>query len=77
MVLPGAIIPPRFLLTTEKVIQSKFQRRYAGYLYLHFKREDGEHIHFALSDGNNPLHFEDLNGGKTGPVPGFGGVRRG
>lgn len=45
MVLPGAIIPPRFLLTTEKVIQSKFQRKYAGYLYLHFKREaeDGEH----------------------------------
>jgi hypothetical protein len=39
---------------------------YMGYLYVHFKREsvDGEQIHFALSDGNDPLHFDDLNGGK-------------
>jgi hypothetical protein len=39
---------------------------YAGYLYVHFKREsvDGEQIHFALSAGNDPLHFDDLNGGK-------------
>lgn len=37
-----------------------------GYLYAHFKREsvDGEQIYFALSDGNDPLHFDDLNGGK-------------
>ncbi|MFG1625391.1 glycoside hydrolase family 43 protein [Kribbella sp. NPDC049227] len=52
---------------------------YAGYLYAHFKREsvDGEQIYFALSDGNDPLHFADLNGGK--PVLysalGEGGVR--
>src|SRR5215210_5786608 len=41
-------------------------REYAGYLYVHFKREasDGEQIHFALSNGNDPLHFDDLNGGK-------------
>jgi hypothetical protein len=41
-------------------------REYAGYLCVHFKREsaDGEQIHFALSDGNDPLHFDDLNGGK-------------
>jgi len=39
---------------------------YVGYLYAHFKREsaDGEQIYFALSDGNDPLHFDDLNGGK-------------
>ncbi|MFC3493670.1 glycoside hydrolase family 43 protein [Glycomyces rhizosphaerae] len=39
---------------------------YAGYLYVHFKREsaDGEQIHFALSAGNDPLRFDDLNGGK-------------
>jgi hypothetical protein len=39
---------------------------YHGYLYAHFKREsaDGEQIHFALSDGNDPLHFHDLNDGK-------------
>ncbi|TCC46969.1 hypothetical protein E0H73_43690 [Kribbella pittospori] len=37
-----------------------------GYLYVHFKREsvDGEQIYFALSDGNDPLHFDDLNDGK-------------
>jgi len=41
-------------------------REHAGYLYVHFKREaaDGEQIHFALSNGNDPLHFDDLNGGK-------------
>ncbi len=40
--------------------------QYAGYLYIHFKREseDGEQIHFALSRGNDPLHFDDLNDGK-------------
>jgi hypothetical protein len=54
-------------------------REYAGYLYVHFKREaaDSEQIHFALSDGNDPLHFHDLNEGK--PVLystlGEGGVR--
>ncbi|WP_205328493.1 glycoside hydrolase family 43 protein [Glycomyces sp. YM15] len=39
---------------------------FTGYLYVHFKREsvDGEQIHFALSDGDDPLRFEDLNGGK-------------
>lgn len=52
---------------------------YVGYLYVHFKREDadGEQIYFALSAGNDPLHFDDLNGGK--PVlrsaQGEGGVR--
>jgi hypothetical protein len=54
-------------------------REYAGYLYVHFKREaaDGEQIYFALSEGNDPLHFDDLNGGN--PVLyaalGEGGVR--
>lgn len=39
---------------------------YAGYLYVHFKREspDGEQIHFALSDGDDPLRFDDINGGR-------------
>jgi hypothetical protein len=39
---------------------------FSGYLYVHFKREsaDGEQIHFALSEGNDPLHFNDLNGGR-------------
>jgi len=36
-----------------------------GYLYVHFKRESehGEQIYFALSDGDDPLHFDDLNEG--------------
>ena len=39
---------------------------YAGYLYVHFKREsaDGEQLYFALSDGDDPLHFDELNGGQ-------------
>jgi hypothetical protein len=39
---------------------------HTGYLYVHFKREDegGEQIYFALSDGNDPLRFDDLNGGE-------------
>ncbi|WP_243076301.1 glycoside hydrolase family 43 protein [Microbacterium sp. SS28] len=39
---------------------------HAGYLYVHFKREteNGEQIYFALSDGDDPLHFEDLNDGR-------------
>lgn len=53
--------------------------QYAGYLYVHFKREDldGEQIHFALSEGNDPLRFRDLNGGKPVLVSGLGegGVR--
>jgi hypothetical protein len=52
---------------------------YAGYLYVHFKREsaDGEQIHFALSEGNDPLRFRDLNGGKPVLVSELGerGVR--
>lgn len=55
------------------------ETEYAGYLYAHFKREDadGEQVYFALSEGDDPLRFADLNGGK--PVlrstQGEGGVR--
>jgi hypothetical protein len=52
---------------------------YAGYLYAHFKREDedGEQVYFALSEGNDPLRFADLNGGRPvlRSVLGEGGVR--
>jgi hypothetical protein len=52
---------------------------YAGYLYVHFKREaaDGEQIYFALSEGDDPLHFDDLNGGESvlRSTLGEGGVR--
>ncbi|MFD4603838.1 glycoside hydrolase family 43 protein [Streptomyces sp. NPDC058464] len=40
---------------------------YAGYLFVYFTGEgysDGEQIHYALSKGNDPLHWTELNGGK-------------
>ncbi|WP_425830205.1 family 43 glycosylhydrolase [Streptomyces fractus] len=40
---------------------------YEGYLFVYFTGEgtaDGEQIHLALSRGNDPLHWRELNGGK-------------
>ncbi|MFJ8820330.1 family 43 glycosylhydrolase [Streptomyces sp. NPDC102467] len=40
---------------------------YDGYLFVYFTGEgtaDGEQIHLALSRGNDPLHWRELNGGK-------------
>ncbi|MGV9276192.1 family 43 glycosylhydrolase [Streptomyces griseosporeus] len=41
--------------------------RYAGYLFAYFTGEgtaDGEQIRYALSRGNDPLHWRELNGGR-------------
>jgi hypothetical protein len=41
------------------------QPRYAGYLFSYFTGEgtaNGEQIYFALSEGNDPLHWRELNG---------------
>ena len=41
--------------------------KYAGYLFTYFTGEgtaDGEQIYYALSKGNDPLHWRELNGGK-------------
>lgn len=41
--------------------------QYAGYLFAYFTGEgtpDGEQIYFALSEGNDPLSWRELNGGK-------------
>jgi hypothetical protein len=41
--------------------------KYAGYLFTYFTGEgtaDGEQIRMALSRGNDPLHWRELNGGK-------------
>lgn len=41
--------------------------RYAGYLFVYFAGDatpDGEQIRFALSRGNDPLHWRELNGGR-------------
>ena len=40
---------------------------YAGYLFAYFTGEgtaDGEQIRYALSRGNDPLHWRELNQGK-------------
>ncbi|MBL1068782.1 family 43 glycosylhydrolase [Streptomyces sp. 7-21] len=56
------------------------QQSYAGYLFAYFTGEgtaDGEQVYFALSQGNDPLRWRELNGGR--PVLtstlGEGGVR--
>ncbi|MDA2806795.1 glycoside hydrolase family 43 protein [Nocardiopsis suaedae] len=39
----------------------------AGYLFAYMTGEglpDGEQVHFALSAGNDPLHYRELNGGE-------------
>ncbi len=39
---------------------------YAGYVFTYFTGEgtaDGEQVHMALSDGNDPLRWRELNGG--------------
>ncbi|MGC0332802.1 beta-xylosidase [Streptomyces sp. SAI-170] len=43
------------------------QPEYAGYLFAYFTGEgtaDGEQIRYALSRGNDPLHWRELNAGK-------------
>ncbi|MFG2731958.1 family 43 glycosylhydrolase [Streptomyces canus] len=43
------------------------QPKYAGYLFAYFTGEgtaDGEQIRYALSRGNDPLHWRELNQGK-------------
>lgn len=42
--------------------------QYDGYLFVHFTDDEGqgggEEIYFSLSQGNDPLHWRELNGGK-------------
>lgn len=43
------------------------KQKYAGYLFAYFTGEgtaDGEQIRYALSRGNDPLHWRELNAGK-------------
>lgn len=45
----------------------KDHEEYAGYLFAYFKGEgyaDGEQVYFALSKGNDPLRYMELNGGR-------------
>jgi hypothetical protein len=43
------------------------EEEYSGYLFVNFTdngQGGGEEIYFALSKGNDPLHRQELNGGK-------------
>ncbi|MCZ8517936.1 MULTISPECIES: glycoside hydrolase [Paenibacillus] len=56
------------------------QEKYAGYLFSYFTGEgtaDGEQIYLALSEGNDPLHWQETNKGKPVLTSGLGekGVR--
>ncbi|MGN9840282.1 family 43 glycosylhydrolase [Nonomuraea sp. H19] len=52
---------------TAKVVELPAQQNYAGYLFSYFTGEgtaDGEQLYFALSRGNDPLKWRELNEGK-------------
>lgn len=62
------------------VIAQPVQEDYNGYLFSYFTGEgtpEGEQIYFALSEGNDPLHWKELNGGEPVLVSTMGekGVR--
>lgn len=47
--------------------QSGAEEAYAGYIFTYFTGEStphGEQVYFALSEGNNPLRWRELNAGK-------------
>jgi glycosyl hydrolase family 43 len=53
---------------------------YAGYVFFYFTGEgtaDGEQVYLAASRGNDPLHWDELNGGRPVLTSGLGdkGVR--
>jgi O-glycosyl hydrolase len=50
-----------------RVVELPAKEDYAGYLFSYFTGEgtpDGEQVYFALSEGNDPLRWKELNGGK-------------
>ncbi|WP_328772527.1 family 43 glycosylhydrolase [Streptomyces sp. NBC_00286] len=66
--------PPSPAQTAEQPVNKSAERatqksksKYAGYLFAYFTGEgtaDGEQIRYALSRGNDPLHWRELNAGK-------------
>lgn len=52
---------------------------YSGYLFVYFTDDGkggGEEVYFALSKGNDPLHWQELIGGKPLKVHGNGNWNR-
>lgn len=63
---PGEVAGTR-VTGTEAAQDIPAAEDYAGYLFSYFTgegTEDGEQVYFALSVGNDPLHWQELNGGK-------------
>ncbi|ELS52298.1 family 43 glycosylhydrolase [Streptomyces viridochromogenes] len=59
--------PPSTAGTANSGAPPVKQPKYAGYLFAYFTGEgtaDGEQIRYALSRGNDPLHWRELNAGK-------------
>ena len=55
------------LLAVTAIDTAHAQPEWAGYFFPHFTGEstpDGEAIYFALSDGNDPTRWQNLNGGE-------------
>lgn len=62
--LEGVAETKKFKLTIK---EKKAEEALAGYLFSYFAGEgnpQGEQVYFALSEGNNPLRWRELNGGK-------------
>jgi hypothetical protein len=60
-------LPLALLMMSCSTIEPAPSAGYAGYLFVYFGGDstaDGEQIRFALSRGNDPLHWRELNGGR-------------
>ncbi|MBB3112897.1 hypothetical protein FHS18_004999 [Paenibacillus phyllosphaerae] len=61
--LGDSVLTKGFLANVQELPQ---QEDYEGYAFTYFTGEgksNGEQIYFALSQGNDPLHWRELNGG--------------
>lgn len=61
--LGASVLTKGFLAKVKELPQ---QQVYQGYAFTYFTGEgksNGEQIYFALSQGNDPLHWQELNGG--------------
>ncbi|MEK3761970.1 glycoside hydrolase [Paenibacillus sp. FSL P4-0338] len=64
--LPGEVVQTQ-AAQTQVAQEIPAAGDYAGYLFSYFTGEgtgDGEQVYFALSEGNDPLHWKELNAGK-------------
>lgn len=65
--LASIALPVAVLMASCATVEPAQAPRYAGYLFVYFGGDstaDGEQIRYALSVGNDPLHWRALNGGR-------------